>query len=73
MMRGMVHGNITFSELTTDNGNRSISFSAPTIFNSLGCNKGLNMVLQISEFESLMCGKLATLNHLIRLSGVVQG
>jgi hypothetical protein len=53
-------------------GKRGISFSGPTMFNSLGCNSGLDMVLRLSEFENLLRGKLATLDHLVELFGVVR-
>jgi hypothetical protein len=58
----------------TDYGKRRISFSGPTMFNSLGCNIGLDMVLRLSEFENLLRGKLATLDldHLVGLFGVVR-
>jgi hypothetical protein len=56
----------------TDYGKRRISFSGPTIFNSLGCNIGLDMdwTLQCPAI-SMLPGKLATLNHLVELFGVV--
>jgi hypothetical protein len=71
--RARVENQLGSTGAITDYGKRRISFSGPTIFNSLGCNIGLDMVLRLSEFENLLRGKLATFDHLVELFGVVWG
>jgi hypothetical protein len=71
--RARVENQLGSTGARTDYGKRSISFSGPTMFNSLGCNIGLDMVLRLSELENLLRGKLATLDHLVEHFGVVRG
>jgi hypothetical protein len=71
--RAQVENQLVSTGVRTDYGKRRISFSGPTMFNSLGCNIGLDMVLRLSEFENLVRGKLAALDHLVEIFAVVRG
>jgi hypothetical protein len=71
--RAQVENQLGSTGARTDNGKSRISFSCPTMFNSLGYNIGLDMGLRLSEFENLLRENLETLDHLVELFGVVWG
>jgi hypothetical protein len=68
--RAQVENQLGSTGARTDNGKTRTSFLVRQC--SLGCNIGLGMVLRLSEFESLLRGKLVTLDHLVELFGVVR-